>query len=141
MSDHRTCLVVLLAMLVCVGCGPHQPERSIVFGKVTYDGKIIGDGQISFTPKEGTKAPRGGSRIINGEYRVENKGGLLTGEYTVRIEGYELAEGASPPPAIISIDTPRGKQYLPEKYDSRSKLEITVSGEVGEFEKNFDLEK
>lgn len=139
MSFHRTYVLLLLSTLICVGCGSRS-ERAVVFGKVTYDGKIVGDGQIAFIPKTGTKAPRGGSRIVHGEYRVASRGGLLLGEYTVRIEGFELAEGAEPPPAVISFDTIRGKQYLPEKYNSHSELKFTLEA-TGDLEQNFDLSK
>ena len=62
----------------------------------------------------------------------------MLGEYTVRIEGFELKPGQEPPPAVMNVDSGRGKQYLPAKYNWKTELEMTVS-ESGVVEQNFDL--
>lgn len=133
--------LVLGVSLACVGCGRGGPERVEVYGTVTYDGQSVGDGEVSFIPKKGTPGSGGASRIVRGEYRVAAKGGLQPGAYQVRIQGYALAPGAEPPPAIIGPNTPRGKPYLPEKYHEKSTLEFTVSGDADPLEKNFELER
>lgn len=138
----RPCHQVVFAILLSsvIGCGPSGPQRAVVFGTVTYDGKEVGDGEISFIPKAETSGSGGGSRITLGQYRIDLGGGVLLGDYKVSIVGYELAPGAEPPPAIIDINTPRGKKFLPAKYNIKTELDISIS-ENSDVEANFDLDK
>jgi len=48
------------------GCGP---STATVSGEVTYDGKPVGDGYITFTPADGKGKDAGGS-ITGGRYQV-----------------------------------------------------------------------
>lgn len=138
----RFYLLFIFIIILCptIGCGPSGPQRAVVSGTVTYDGKEVGDGEISFIPKQGTSGSGGGGRIRHGKYKIDLSGGIPLGDYKVSIVGYELAPGAEPPPAVIDLDTSRGKKFLPAKYNLRTELEFSVT-EKSEIEKNFDLKK
>lgn len=73
-----TFVVVLLPLLL--GCGGGLS----VSGTVTYDGKPIEDGQISFLPAGGKGTPAG-APIVGGKYRVDE--GLTIGPRRVEIVG------------------------------------------------------
>lgn len=133
-------LLVAWVLLSLGGCGRGGPERTIVHGRVTYKGKEVGDGEIFFLPKEGTAGSGGGSRIVRGQYRTDTRGGVIVGDYRVRIEGFELAEGAELPPAVMGVEATRGKPYLPEKYNTNTELELSIS-QSGTLEHNFNLPK
>lgn len=117
-----------------VGCGRSGPQRVVVSGAVTYDGKPIADGRINFMPTGQSAVPMSGAVIHNGRYRVDAKGGVPVGTHTVRIEAY----GGSPAPGQVLKPGAR-TQYLPRKFNADSQLEITVEPGTGELIKDFEL--
>jgi hypothetical protein len=75
--------LVLLPLLL--GCG----GALSVSGTVTYDGKPIEDGQISFLPVDGKGTPAG-APIVGGKYRIDK--GLDVGQRRVEILGNRKVE-------------------------------------------------
>src|SRR5262245_49640051 len=78
------CLLIDVAGLV--GC--NKSTGSVVFGKVSLDGKPLEDGDISFSPDTGTPGSPSSAPIKHGEYRLGEGFGLAQGTYVVRINGY-----------------------------------------------------
>jgi hypothetical protein len=73
-------LVVAIALLpLAAGCG----RSTTVTGNVSYEGKPVSHGAITFLPADGRGATFGGP-ITDGQYRVE---GLTPGEKIVQIVG------------------------------------------------------
>ncbi|MBN2292356.1 MAG: hypothetical protein JXM70_08025 [Pirellulales bacterium] len=136
MIRHRALAlsVLLSAAAVIIGCGPRGPERVVVSGTVTYEGKAIADGRINFMPSEKSAVPMSGAVIKNGKYRVDAKGGVPVGTHKVEIEAY----GGSPASGQILKPGAR-PQYLPKKFNLDSKLEITIEPGSGELTKDFEL--
>src|SRR5687767_14946786 len=65
--SNPRCAILLLALLsTVVGCGQ---STLTVRGNVTYDGKPVEDGVISFDPVD-KNAPTMGGKITNGAYSV-----------------------------------------------------------------------
>jgi len=133
-----------LVIVLAVGCGRDGPERTIVSGTVTYGGQPVEDGQIRFFPAKGTQAPMSGGRIVDGQYSVDTKGGVAIGTHRIEITAHrpdpkhrELTE--SLPPDATELERPPQQQYIPEKYNSRTELEITIPPESRKITKNFEL--
>jgi hypothetical protein len=70
------------------GCGP---SAASVFGEVTYDGKPVEDGYITFTPADG-KGKDAGGPIASGRYRITE---LPPGPKVVKVIGVKKVNFAS----------------------------------------------
>ena len=124
------------------GCGQSGgPERAVLTGKVTYQGQPVEDGKIRFLPIGDTKTPMWGAYICNGTYEAYGKGGVPVGTHKVEILAYHVRAGAAQ--SANSSDPLQGlpttKQYLPEKYNSRTELEITIDSGSGQIVRDFNL--
>jgi hypothetical protein len=71
--------LIALLLVVTAGCARRSARVS---GEVSYEGKPVGDGMISFLPADG-KGPSSGGPITDGTYTVEN---LTPGPKIVKIE-------------------------------------------------------
>ena len=116
------CLAVLL---VVTGCG--GPATGQVSGKVTWEGKALPEGEISFSaPGEGK--PPEILTITNGEF----SGKVTTGKKTIQINAYK--EGKAPAAAPGGYAPEGGGSnkinYIPEKYNANTTLseEVTAAG-------------
>ena len=70
--------------------GPGIPNPYEVSGTVTFDGKPLPKGFITFLPdtSKGNKGPGGGAPIVDGQYRTPAGKGVAGGPYIVKIVGY-----------------------------------------------------
>lgn len=124
----RYCFLICLPF--CLGCG--GDGKLTISGKVTFDGKPIENGEITFNAVDGT-TPTASIAITNGVYKLDmmpgNKKVIVTG---TKIVGQHPAYKGDPKSPMIN-DT---EQYIPAAYNDQSTLtrEIKVSGE-----QNFDL--
>ena len=130
--------------MMVIGCGSGGPERVIVTGTVTYQGQPLKEGQIRFFPTEGTEAPMSGGDIVDGQYAIRVKGGVAVGTHRVEIVAHrpdprfrELTE--SLPPNATELERPPGQQYIPEKYNKSTTLEITIPPGSRKTTKDFEL--
>jgi hypothetical protein len=120
------CVVVLIACWA--GCG-RGGGLAAISGTVTYDGKALEKGLISFLPADGN-GPTAAAPIANGKYIAK----AVPGKKLVRIEGYKVI-GEHP----FSRNNPRlvveQKQILPPRYNSKSELtrEITPTDRTCDF--------
>ena len=131
------CAITLLS-----GCGSDQgPERVVVSGLATYNGKPVPDGIIRFVPDKSASKPMMATVIKDGKYNAEGLGGVPTGTHKVQIEAMRAVRRGPPPkpgePAPLHADGLQ--QYIPQKYNAKTQLEITVPPGSGPITKNFDL--
>ena len=133
--NSRLVLSILAAMLAVgfAGCSDKGPRTVPVEGRVTYNGKPVADGFITFMPNDGPGSsdlqPASGELDSDGNYRLHifrQKDGVMPGEYSVGIAAYRtfvlpLSPGAKPDYSI------------PEKYvnPQTSGLRATVSADAG----------
>ncbi len=131
----------MLFAALMIGCGSDGPERVVVTGEVTYQGKPLEKGQIRFEPAPGNKAPPSGGFILDGRYTIDAKGGVPLGPHKVTIEAYRAAAGhAADDSAEQTAETaPPRQQYIPAKYNTNSELEITIEPGSGTITKDFKL--
>ena len=111
----KTCRAVALIMLAAAvlalaGCGSNQLKTAVVRGTVTYKGKPVPNGTISFVPTSGPSAT--GEIQPDGSYVLTTyrKGdGAVLGQHTVVIVAMQdmsdrLPEARQPlPPPIVPL--------------------------------------
>lgn len=121
--NSRICLafVLLLAILV-TGCGPKGPQRYPIQGTVTYNGQPLVEGDIVLMPPPGEVDDA--NKIKDGKFAFA----ALPGKKKVKITA-NRSEGPADPQMGVA---PR-RQYIPERYSSADKTELTLT--VEEVEK------
>ena len=134
-------VLTVRAVAVCglvsllVGCGGQDYPGAVrvpVSGTVTYDGKPVPYGVISFLP--GGEDLRGASGPIHeGKYTIEEKFGPNVGHYKVSILGYPEVptsmvgpEGASAEEMYDDEGTDMKEQMLPRRYNFQTTLEVDM---------------
>ncbi len=132
----RTCIAA--GLLGLFGCSERQsegPARSHVSGTVTFEGKPVPFGSISFVPFEGSNLPVSGAEIHEGKYDVINNGGVPVGKHRVEINGWEKAPQATGAADVSSVNI---KPLIPEKFNTKSELTLTIESS-SPISKNFEL--
>ena len=107
------CLLVLLV----AGCGPSGPETYPVSGTVTWNGDPLPEGDIVFSPVDGSIAPDAG-KIVDGKFEFQAQ----PGEKRVEIDATRESGEVDP----VMHMAPR-EAYIPSKYNSESILKATVT--------------
>ncbi|MDZ7615993.1 MAG: hypothetical protein U1E05_03250 [Patescibacteria group bacterium] len=143
-TTHLALCLACIAAAVVMGCGRGSSDRVVVTGMVTYRGEPLPSGRIHFAPAEGTKAPQSGAEIVDGKYTVDANGGVPHGTHKIRITAQRVDPkyagiGDSVPSDFQDVGGPPMQQYLPEKYNVRTELEITIQPGTGRITKAFDL--
>ena len=128
----------LVALALCVGCGPENPlGRKAISGKVTLDGGPLDQGNIEFHPLfEG--GVQSGGRITSGRYSIPAHEGVRLGQYRVSISDFvptpPLPPGHMPGDAL----PPSPKPKVPAEWNSKSQHTVEVKKE-GPFKFDFDI--
>ena len=122
--------------LAAVG-GDRGPERVVVSGTVTYNGKPIADGAILFAPT--SAVPTVGGVIMDGKYKVDGLGGVPVGTHKVRFEAFRADPLAGKDPQRVRFGDTVRRQYLPGKFNTDSQMEMTISPGSRPVTKNFEL--
>ena len=123
-------------IVTAIGCGPDGPQKVLVTGRVQYNGEPLKLGRIHFHPVEGTSGPVSSAAISDGNYRIDNKGGVPVGRHRVQIEGYRKATVAAPG---LDLSETAADQYVPTKYNSTSELTTEIKEGESAAVRNFDL--
>ena len=131
-------LVVVFAFASALlgGCGDQGPERVLVSGSVAYNGKPVTAGVIRFIPVAESQMPMAAAMIKDGTYKVDMRGGVPVGDYKVEIEAYHMADKSST--RMFQGASPR-TQYLPDRYNKNSELQIAIESGSREITNDFDL--
>ena len=141
-SASTFCLLVYaLIATCCVGCGGRGgPERVEVSGTVTYNGTPIPEGTIRFVPGQHSMVPLSGAPISEGAYRVDQQGGVPVGTHKIEIEAFRKVQpsGQRATGGLHSNEEFR-QQYLPDRFNRRSELEITIEPDSGNIVQDFEL--
>ncbi|NLY02237.1 MAG: hypothetical protein GXY83_39635 [Rhodopirellula sp.] len=126
---------------LATGCGESGGiERTVVSGTVSYDGQPIEEGMIRFVPTKDTAAPVSGAEIQGGKYTVDAKGGVPVGSHRVEVEAYRTGAAPAAGEEVPGVEGAPKEQFLPEKYNLKSELEVTI-GSDGPVTEDFDLAK
>lgn len=128
LSPHIVAIVAALVSIGVAGCGPaHQtdPNRAVVSGVVTYNGKPLPAGTVSF---ETTDPPMASSALIS-------EGGKYTTD-RVPIGACKVSVST----ASVQYGNPSAYVAIPQKYEDAATSGLTAEIKPGENEKNFDLQ-
>ena len=114
--NAAACCVVALIFCTTLGCG--SDGMVVASGSVSFDGRPLADGAISFYPFDKSVAPQGG-RIRDGRFQLRCR----PGRYRVEILASRVKEGAKEStPGMTPLE-----QYIPSRYNDTSTLEAEVS--------------
>lgn len=131
----RTCLTIVLPMIV-IGCGGGDtPELGTVYGTVTLDGKALPNATVTFSPmgKEGGQECSAVTQD-DGSYELKYSAahaGAPPGKYEVRITTATTTTDESG----NDVEVP---EKLPSKYNYETELKREV--EAGSNKMDFDLD-
>ena len=120
------------------GCGGDRgPERVVVSGTITYNGKPISRGLIRFVPDAKSSVPSAAAEIVDGQYRAASYGGVAVGTHKIEIDAYRQAP--EKPGVPIEFSRRARQQYLPTKYNRDSQEKITIESGSGKITRDFQL--
>lgn len=133
-------------LILTTGCGGSinadysQLDLVDVSGKVTLDGKPLAGATVAFEANDGTFSS--GVTNDNGDFDLmfnTEKSGCLTGDKIVRIQFKGDSEN---PDEESEEEREVGQEFkskikIPEQYNKKSNLEVTVDSDHTKF--NFDL--
>lgn len=127
---------------LAAGCGGSSgPELARVTGTVSYQGKPISQGTISFQPTDPSGTPATGIIGADGSYALQTTepgDGARLGSYAVAIRSVE-GEPEIPLDYIPKKKPPAPKALVPEKYSNPMSSGLTAKVESGRNTINFDL--
>jgi hypothetical protein len=139
-ADRRTVarfLALALVGLVPLACGPSGPEMATISGKVTYNGKPVPKGTITFIPT--TPGGRNAVGVIaaDGSYALQTEkpgDGALLGDYNVTISAHDEAVLDYIPAKPVEP-----KLLAPAKYENPKTTDLKATVKRGASPVNFDL--
>lgn len=133
---------LLICLVTIVGCGPKSKAIAPVSGVVTFNGRPLAGGGITFLPIAPAGTTIAGKSSIarcdeQGRFQlttIDDKPGAIVGDHTVQIFGPKTKP-------VGTSDDGGGSQapeLIPRKYNFDSELIFTVPAE-GTDKANFDL--
>jgi hypothetical protein len=122
----RGCFCAGLLLLVAViGCGPADDGRRSVSGTITFQGKPLDRGNITFVSPDGLGSQTG-AVITNGNYQIPAEQGMLPGRYKVAISSADGDVPADPNTAPGPSGNFTSVDRIPKEYNTESKLEAEI---------------
>ncbi|WP_143393609.1 hypothetical protein [Fimbriiglobus ruber] len=121
-------MAAALVGLAAAGCGD-GPTRVPVEGTVSFDGRPVADGAITFIPAD-NRGPTAGARIVDGRYAIPRATGIGVGEYRVEIVGNRETGKTVRDPSDPSRRTTLTEQYVPEKYNRNTTLKAKIDAKT-----------
>lgn len=128
--------MVPLAVLALAGCSDDLPDRGEVSGTISFQGKPLPGGTITFHP-QGEGNPAYGELQSDGTYELttyEKGDGAVLGEHIVTIE---IFAGQAAPSALPGSET--RSSSIPKKYTSVEDSPLKFTVESGSNTANFEL--
>jgi hypothetical protein len=121
-----------------MGCGSSGPGMASVSGTVTYEGKPVPKGTITFQPVDSSKGRTATGEIgADGSYTVQTEqpgDGALVGDYRVAISAREEEVLDYHPPKPVAP-----KRLVPQKYENPQTSELKATVKPGSNNIPFDL--
>jgi hypothetical protein len=105
---------------------------------VTFEGKSVDYGGITFQPDDLQHGVSSGAMIENGKYQIKASQGLPPGAYQVMISSPDRSQ-------VEKVEEMPGdartfaKERIPTKYNLKTTLKLEVPKARGSHEANFEL--
>lgn len=123
--------ILAVATLLLTGCGAEKASNVFsVSGNITYDGKPIPKGNISFAPdaSRNNQGPGASAEINDGKYEMMPGKGISGGPYVLTINGYDgvpiaSGEGGMDPNGKVLFESYKMTVDLPRE-DTQHDLEV-----------------
>lgn len=131
--------VVLMSALAATGCGSSGPAMGRVSGTVTYKGKPLEKGMVTFIATDGER-PNATGPIEAGSYSLQTTepgDGAVVGEYKIAVS--DLDPNANIP-ELPGAPSKQPKSALPKQYLSADTSGLTFKVESGSQTKDIALE-
>jgi hypothetical protein len=126
------------ASLIVSACGPAGPEMAAVSGKVSYNGKPLAKGNVSFVSTDAERPPASSPIGPDGSYSLQTadgRSGAQLGEYKVAITDID--------PDAPNKDIPgmpiKTSSDIPKKYLDADKSELKATVKRGPNTLSFEL--
>ena len=123
------CIIMLASMS---GCGKEEAKATVT-GEVTFNGKPIERGTITFVAAEGNASPVT-VEITNGKYEAATTAGskkvMIAGTRVLR----KIKDPGDPDGPLLE----QTEDYVPDKFNVNTELKLDV--QKGANTKNWDLE-
>ncbi len=130
--------LALVASVSLAGCGSGGPVMGRVSGTVSYQGKPIPKGSITFVPTDGTR-PSATGTIENGAYTLQTTepgDGAVVGGYKVAVSDIDANALNT---ALPGMPVQAPKSAIPKKYGDANASGLTADVQSGSQTKNFEL--
>jgi hypothetical protein len=108
------------------GCADSRAKRYGVSGEVTWQGKPLDRGGITFLPADASVGSSGGAIIGEGRYAIPAQNGLLPGRYRVMITSADPSNRAPDPNVPPGPSGPLPRDRIKPKYNAQSILSAEV---------------
>jgi hypothetical protein len=136
----KSYLIVPLVVFVSFGCSqPTGPKSMRVWGDVSFDGKPVDDGSITFESTDGAAPAQ--AQIKAGHYDVPAESGPVSEKtYLIRINA--LTKTGKTVPNMIPIGGPTMDvmaETIPVVFNAKSAIKKTISPEPAKNQFNFKL--
>jgi hypothetical protein len=136
----RISVVFGVLAMFAAGCNRGDGvQRVVVSGNVTYEGEPVAQGSILFVPSGDGVGPSMDAQLVDGRYRIDRQGGLPVGKYRVQILGFRNDAVARNTDGFAREHANAPQQYLPEKYNMMSMLEVAIEPDASKTTKDFLL--
>ena len=111
------------------GCGGGNGlPTKVIHGNVMVGDEKVETGSLRFVPIEGTPGPASIAMIVDGQYRVEARGGVPIGKHRVEVDARRNTGRKVPSPAREGTLVDETQRMGPDEYASaRSPLTIEVT--------------
>ena len=123
--ERFTTVLLLVFVLTSAGCGDGKVR---VRGTVTFDGKPVDRGVISFDPADG-QGPNTGSEIADGRFELSGPAEAIPGKKIVRIRAFRITgrkiESGPPAPPGTLVD--ELEAFIPAHYNAHSTLTADIA--------------
>ncbi len=123
------CLLAVSGCLLTAGCGDKGglPSR-VLHGSVLYGEEKAEMGRLRFVPIEGTPGSASTVMIVDGQYRVEARGGVPIGKHRVEVDARRKTGRKVPLPAREGTLIEETVRMGPDRYaGTQSPLTIKVT--------------
>ncbi len=131
--------LVAMAGLVAAGCGSGGPKMGRVSGTVTYQGKSLDAGTVTFIATDSERPNASGSIQPGGTYTLQTSepgDGAVVGDYRVAITDVDSNTFNTPLPGAPPQPV---KSILPKQYLDAATSGLTATVAEGSNTKDFEL--